>query len=181
MFNDLEKAIYFATIAHQNQKRIKEDIDFIIHPFTVGMMLKDLGLANEYVISGILHDVIEDTSFSYQDIEKEFGKKVATNVLKVSENKNISDWKERKKEFIARLKKEKDDNILILECADKLHNLLSDYNLFKKIGKEIWKYSSVSYEDIKWYYKNIFKIIKERCNNDLIIRYQNILNHYFND
>ncbi len=182
MYNELEKAIHFATIAHSGQKRRNENIDVIFHPYSVGMMLKEINLSNEYVITGILHDIIEDTSYTYDDIKSLFGESIANNVLKVTETNKIKDFKERKKEFINRLENEKDTNILYLECADKLHNLLSDYELFKNIGRKVWDNSPTGYEENKWYYGEILKIIKNKCSeNSLTIRYEKIYNCYFGD
>lgn len=182
MYNDLEKAIYFATKAHKGQKRRNDDIDVIYHPYSVAMMLKDINLDNEYVITGLLHDIIEDSEYTYDDIKETFSETIADNILRVSEDNIIKDWIERKKEFISRLEQEQDINILYLECADKLHNLLSDYELFNKVGKRAWDSSPASYEENKWYYGEILKIINKKCSkNSLTIRYERLYNYYFGD
>ena len=71
----LDYAILFATKAHDGQRRKTDNVDMIFHPFTVGMMLQREGMTDETVIAGILHDVVEDTSYTLQDIETLFGKK----------------------------------------------------------------------------------------------------------
>ncbi len=75
MYNKLENAISFCFSAHEGQKRKHGNISFAIHPITVGMMLKDIGCDEDMVISGILHDVIEDTNYTYENIKSEFGRK----------------------------------------------------------------------------------------------------------
>jgi (p)ppGpp synthase/HD superfamily hydrolase len=142
------------------------------------MMLKNVGIDNEYVISGILHDIIEDTDYTYNDIKNEFGIKIADNVLKVSEDNNIKEWKTRKEKFLNKMESESDINILLLECADKLHNLMSDYNTYQKIGNNI--NSSASLEENKWWYNSLLKIIKRKCNNDLVSRFEKAVNYYYN-
>lgn len=72
----IEYAIYYATKAHKGQKRKMEDVDMIFHPFTVGMILQRNGQDEEVVAAGILHDVVEDTEKTFEDIEKDFGKKL---------------------------------------------------------------------------------------------------------
>ena len=80
----IEYAIYFATKAHVNQKRKIEDINMIFHPFIVGMILQRNNCDEEVVTAGKLHDVVEDTSYTFNDIEKEFEKKVRDCVYDVS-------------------------------------------------------------------------------------------------
>lgn len=164
MYTDLEKAIQFSFVAHANQKRRNKNIEFVIHPVSVGMMVKDAGCSDEYVISAILHDVIEDTSFTYEDIKKEFGEKIANDVLLLSENQDIDDYIERKTDFLNKLKN-CDENILIVECADKLHNLLFDYEIDPSI---IDKHSS----GMKWFYSEIYKIVSSKCSNKLVDRFK---------
>ncbi|MFA5602583.1 MAG: HD domain-containing protein [Bacilli bacterium] len=180
MYTNIERAIHFAFIANKGQKRKNENIDFTFHPISVGMILKEYNFKDEIIITGILHDIIEDTNYSYEDIKKEFGEKIANNVLFISEDKNIKNPLERKKDIIKRLENA-DINILMVECADKLHNLISDYNLFQQIENKIWNRSLLSIDENKWFYKellNIFKSNKEH-NKELVQRYENIVNYYF--
>ena len=66
----IEYAIYYATKAHKGQRRKMEDVDMIFHPFTVGMILQRNGQDEDVVAAGILHDVVEDTEKTFDDIEK---------------------------------------------------------------------------------------------------------------
>lgn len=95
MYSNEEKAIRFVIKAFENKRRIKEDIDMSFHSITVGFMLKNIGCNETIVISGLLHDIIEDTEYDYDYIKKAFGKEIADNVLAVSEDKTILDWKKR--------------------------------------------------------------------------------------
>lgn len=91
----IDYAIYFATKAHTGQKRkTEQDVDMIFHPFTVGMILQRAGAKTECVIAGILHDVVEDTKYTLEDIKEQFGTQVANIVDEVSENKSLP-WKEK--------------------------------------------------------------------------------------
>ncbi len=167
MYNNVERAIHFCFKAHINQKRKNENIDFAIHPITVGMMLKSIDMPEDIVISGILHDVIEDTAYGYEDIKKEFGETIANNVMNLTENQGIKDYIERKKEFLERLKK-CDVNVLNVECADKLHNLLFDYEIDPSI---ISRHS----ENMKWFYREIYNFIYDKCNKELVNRYKSLI------
>ena len=72
----IEKAIYFATYAHKEQIR-KSGEAYIVHPIQVAGILAELKLDPDTIATGFLHDVVEDTGFSIDDIEYEFGKDVA--------------------------------------------------------------------------------------------------------
>lgn len=88
--NLLDYAIYFATRAHTGQKRKTDtNVDMIFHPFTVGMILQSANASTNCVIAGILHDVVEDTKYTMEDIQKEFGTQIAKIVEGVSENKSL--------------------------------------------------------------------------------------------
>lgn len=182
MYSKEEQAIKFVIKAFENQKRIKEDINLSFHSISVGFMLKSIGCSEEVVISGLLHDIIEDTNYDYDYILNNYGKEIADNVLAVSENLDIKDWKERKIEFIDRLYNKK-EKIILVELADKLHNLLSDYNLFKENGKGAMATLKTTYEMNKWYYLKMGKLFNERIkqDNELLKRYNNICEIYFKD
>lgn len=180
MYTKEEKAIKFVIKAFECKKRIKEDINLSVHSITVGYMLKDIGCEEDVIISGFLHDIIEDTEYTYDYIEDNFGRSIADNILKVSEDKTINDWKERKKEFISRIKDSSED-IILLELADKLHNLISDYPLWEKSGFTALSTLNVTYDMNKWYYIEMAKIFNEKLdkNNKLLIRYNAICKVYF--
>jgi len=121
MYSNEEKAIKFVIKAFEGQKRIKEDIDMSFHSISVGFMLKSIGCSEEIVVSGFLHDIIEDTSYDYEYIKDNFGKKIADNVLILSEDITIKDFYKRKEVFIEKILQSNED-ILLIELADKLHN-----------------------------------------------------------
>lgn len=176
----IDYAIYFATKAHTGQKRkTEQDVDMIFHPFTVGMILQRAGANTECVIAGILHDVVEDTKYTLEDIKEQFGTQIANIVDEVSENKSLP-WKERKIEAINKIKTASMDGKLV-ECADKISNLESLYNLYQEEGKEVWKSFNKPKEEQKWYYTNMFQAVLMNTTeeNMLFDRYKRILNKVF--
>lgn len=176
----IDYAIYFATKAHTGQKRkTEQDVDMIFHPFTVGMTLQRAGANNECVIAGILHDVVEDTKYTLEDIKEQFGTQIANIVDEVSENKSLP-WKERKIEAINKIKTASIDGKLV-ECADKISNLESLYNLYQEEGEEVWKSFNKPKEEQKWYYTNMYQAVLMNTTekNILFDRYKRILNKVF--
>ena len=131
----IEYAIYYATKAHTGQKRKQENIDMIFHPFTVGMILQRNGYDEDIVTAGILHDVVEDTNHTFEDIEKEFGKKVREYVYDASEPDKTLPWKERKIHTIEHIKNAPLGSKLIVAC-DKISNLEDALSNIKKYGED---------------------------------------------
>ena len=176
----IDYAIYFATRAHNGQKRKSDtDVDMIFHPYTVAMMIQRTGGSDEAVIAGLLHDVVEDTPYNLDDIRNEFGEKVASIVNEVSEKKELP-WEERKQEAIDRIKSATIDGKLV-ECADKVSNLETMYNLYEEIGDELWKSFKRPKDKQKWYYTEMYKAVIENTTEDNILfeRYKKILEKLF--
>ena len=122
----LTKAYKFALNAHKNQKRDSGD-PYLVHPVAVADILTDLKLDSATITTGLLHDTIEDTNVTYQNVVSEFGKEVADlvdGVTKISEleGKIIENSKaENIRKLI--LATSKDIRVLIVKLADRLHNM----------------------------------------------------------
>ena len=132
----LTKAYEFALKAHEKQKR-DEGSPYIIHPIAVANILTELKLDSATIATGLLHDTIEDTQATYQNIKEQFGKEVADlvdGVTKISEfeNQAISNSKaENFRKLI--LATSKDIRVLLVKLADRLHNMRT---IKFKIGEE---------------------------------------------
>ena len=175
----LDYSILFATKAHDLQRRKTDNVLMIFHPFTVGMMLKDSNMSEDCVIAGILHDVVEDTKYILNDIKKEFGDNVAKIVEEVTEDKSLP-WEERKRQAIDKIKTASFEGKMV-ECADKINNLETLYDLLQVKGKEVWKSFNKPFIDQKWYYTKMYEaIIKNIEFNNLCKRYKVILDKVFN-
>ena len=123
----IRKAYEVADRAHEGQMR-KSGEPYIIHPLCVGIILADLEMDKETIAAGILHDVVEDTAMSVEDIEHEFGVDVALLVDGVTKLGQI-DYKVEKVEIQAEnlrkmfLAMAKDIRVIIIKLADRLHNM----------------------------------------------------------
>lgn len=84
--NKISKALFFAKTAHKGQKRKGTNNDYITHPVEVYKLLSHLTTDEHILCSAILHDVIEDTETTYEDIKKEFGSRVSNIVLEVTKD-----------------------------------------------------------------------------------------------
>ena len=149
MYELEEEIIHFVFKAFDGLKRKKEAIDLSFHSIMVGNMLKNIGCDDEIIYIGYLLDIIEDTKYTYDDLLNKYGKKIADSVLNLTENKSITDYVERKKVFLNQLEKVS-NNLLVVEIADKLQNLISDYEQYKIKSKEFIVNEENNYYEIKW-------------------------------
>jgi len=130
----IEKAYAVASKAHEGQKR-KSGEPYIIHPLYVGLILADLELDKETITAGLLHDVVEDTIMTKEEITEQFGSDVALlvdGVTKLEKLKLSGDYKEKtlaqqdmqarnlRKMFLAMAK---DIRVILIKLADRLHNM----------------------------------------------------------
>jgi len=122
----LNKAYNFALEAHQNQKR-DEGVPYIIHPVAVAKILTDLKLDSATITTGLLHDTIEDTKVTYENVKKEFGEEVANlvdGVTKISELETKASTDSKAENFRKLiLATSKDIRVLLVKLADRLHNM----------------------------------------------------------
>lgn len=179
----IQKAIIFATLKHLKQKRKGTEIPYIVHPMEVMQILTDLDCSEKTIIAGILHDTLEDTETTPEEIQKEFGEDVLSLVKLESEDKSKT-WKERKQETINHLKTAMLDVKLIC-FADKLSNLRSIYRDNLDIGDKIWERFNATKEDLHWYYKGIIDVISIQLKKTsllaekYVIEYKELLNCLF--
>ena len=123
----IEKAYRIAKEAHEGQLR-KSGEPYIIHPLWVGIILADLEMDKETIVAGMLHDTVEDTVMTEEDVEREFGPEVALLVngvtklgqLSYSQDKLEVQAENLRKMFLAMAK---DIRVIIIKLADRLHNM----------------------------------------------------------
>ena len=122
----IEAAYELAKKAHEGQVRSSGD-QYISHPIAVAVILVGLGMDSDTIIGALLHDVVEDTSVTLEDIEKQFGADVAELVDGVTKLANIpySSRAEQQAENVRKmlLAMAKDVRVVIIKLADRLHNM----------------------------------------------------------
>ena len=122
----INKAVDYASTKHQAQKR-KDGSPYIIHPLAVAQIVAEMGLDCDAVLGALLHDCIEDTDASHEDIERIFGSTVAELVEGVTKltRANFSTSEQAQMENLRKMfmAMSKDIRVVLIKIADRLHNM----------------------------------------------------------
>ena len=176
----INEGFIFANEGHKNQKR-KSGEPYITHPLQVAIYLSEINLDIETIIAALLHDLIEDTDITYEDIMSKFGKEVANIVDGVTKLDKIkyNTTEEAKADAIRKMviAMSKDIRVLILKLADRLHNIktIEFHNEWKqeKIASEtLYVYAPLAHrlglQSIKHDLEDIsFKILFNKQNSEI--------------
>ena len=136
------------------------NIAYIIHPVEVAEIIATMTAKIDVICAGLLHDVVEDTPYTIEDIQKEFGPKVAILVSHESENKRpelpaSETWKIRKQEFLNMLPLFPEDAQIVV-LADKLSNMRALAREYSVNGDGVFgKFNQKDKKEHAWYYRSI--------------------------
>lgn len=163
----VSEAMEFAIEAHDGMRRKKQDIPFILHPMEVASIVSSLTNNQEVIAAAVLHDVVEDTPVTKEQIAERFGDRVAELVSAETENKRRDlppeqTWRIRKEEAINYLKNTKDLEAKMLFLGDKLSNMRSFYMQWMKEGEAMWVgFHEKDPKQHAWYYHEVAEATRE--------------------
>lgn len=167
------RALAFAAERHgaAGQPRKGTTFPYVVHVIRVAEILDRFGYSEDVVVAGFLHDTVEDTDTTYDEIEAEFGERVAALVRKASEPDKSLDWETRKQHTIDRLRAENDSGALALVAADKLDNVLAVKDTLRSRGeKRTWVMFNAPREKQHWYYRTVVDVLLGREPTNLLFR-----------
>jgi len=177
----VERAYQYAANAHNGQYRISGD-QYISHPLGVAKILADLQLDVITISAAILHDVVEDTSVTLEDIEKEFGKEIAMLVDGVTKLSRI-EYKSKEEQQLENYRKmflamAKDIRVVLIKLADRLHNMRTLKYMPTAKQREIAQETleifaplahRLGISSIKWELEDLsFRFLDPECYYDLV-------------
>ena len=173
----LDKAIKFATEAHEGQLRKSTSIPYILHPMEAAAIVGTMTTDDEIIAGAVLHDVVEDTDTTVEQVRELFGGRVADFVASESEDKREhlsaqSTWKIRKQETLDHLKTAPIE-VKMITLGDKLSNIRAINRDYNTIGDELWqRFNQKDKNEHYWYYQSIadcltelkdYQVYKEYC------------------
>ena len=181
----ITEAIEFAAKVHDGMRRKKSNTPYILHPLEaaviVGMMTDD----QEVIAAAVLHDVVEDTSVTIEEIEEKFGKRIRDLVESETENKRpdippSETWRIRKEESLKVLQEANDIGVLMIWLGDKLANMRSIYHEFQIKGMSMWeKFNQKDVNEHAWYYYSIAKLTERLSHTSAWKEYRSLLELVF--
>ena len=167
MISRYTRALWLATEAHEGQFRKGTPIPYITHPVAVAGLIAKYSGDEDQQIAGLLHDVLEDAGPEWEPLVAAFGPRVlsivhaCTDGVPDLETGKKAPWKERKESYLAHLRDEPDEALLVSAC-DKLHNLESILLDLTEIGPLVFTRFSADQKQVLWYYASLIEVFEEK-------------------
>lgn len=174
--NLIEKAARIAAAAHSQQKRKVDDSPYVVHPFMVAMKLAGYGFSDKVIAAALVHDVLEDTSFSAEELRRQLGDEVWDIIKIVAEDKKNADlaWEERKQGYIEAVRAGSEESKAV-SLADKIHNLENLLANYEKFGPGIWEKFNRGKKEKLWFEEEMLKVFKETWRHPMISEYEELI------
>jgi len=156
------RAIQFAAKAHAGHYRKVTRIPYINHPLAVARIITEFGFEEEpLAVAAVLHDTVEDSATTVNQLRNQFGCEIASLVDAVSVERRCESWRERKAKLLRYLEAARLE-VLILSCADKLDNLRSLRSDLQRLGHTVWDAFNAERNDQFWYYSSLSVLYQRR-------------------
>jgi myo-inositol-1(or 4)-monophosphatase len=158
----LDRAIVFAVKAHAGTERRGKGFPYIIHPMEAVEIVATITPDQEILAAAALHDTVEDTNVTIDDIRREFGDRIASLVQIESVADDEGTWHERKKKAIDMIANAPLD-AKIVAMGDKLSNLRTISTDYRQIGDTLWQRFKApnGKEDVAWYYHQLAEALSD--------------------
>ena len=176
----VSEAIAFAVKAHDGMRRKKSDLPYILHPMEAAVIVGTMTDDQNVIAAAALHDVVEDTGVTIEEIEEKFGKRVKELVAAETEDKRAElppadTWRIRKEESLAELKNTGDIAVLMVWLGDKLANMRSIYRDWKVEGDAMWqRFNQKNVAEQAWYYRSIIDLTERLSHTSAWLEYKTL-------
>lgn len=169
----IEKAARISVLAHEGNTRKADGLPYIIHPFMVALKLVKYNFPETVIAAALVHDVLEETDYSPEQLKAELGEKVFEIVRDVTNDKSLS-WEEKKKKYVESVRNGS-EGAKAIAVADKIHNLESLLIAHAEQGPKLWKKFNRGKEQKLWFENEVLKMLKETWQHPLIEEYEQLL------
>lgn len=180
----IEQALKAATILHKDQVRKgAAPIPYVSHLFATALIATDYTHDEDVLITALLHDTLEDTDYTAEELEDDFGGKVREMVESLTEPKTNNgtpySWKEKKLQY-AKLLRKASQEALIVAAADKIHNMRSIVEEYFDDHVRFMADFRGNLDDRLMVYQDISNAINRSLKNDIIQEFNHVFEEYKN-
>ncbi|MBQ1885765.1 MAG: HD domain-containing protein [Bacteroidales bacterium] len=180
----LDKAVVFAVRAHSGTERRGKGFPYIVHPLEAVEIVSTMTSDQQLLAAAVLHDTVEDTCVTLEQIRDEFGDLVAS-IVEAESDKNANglsakdSWHDRKKGAIDRLAKASRE-AKIVALGDKLSNMRAIARDYSVMGDELWKIFHVTdKKDHEWHYRGLADSLRELEDTFAFKEFETLINQVF--
>lgn len=180
----VDKAIIYAVNAHKGVPRRGRDFPYIVHPLEALTIVATMTSEPELLAAAVLHDVVEDTDFTVEDIRAEFGDRVAELVDAETEKHDQSrsreeSWLDRKKAALEDLRRAGRD-VKIVALGDKLSNMRAIARDYAAKGEALWNIFHVKDpKEHEWHYRGLADSLRELQDTVAFQEFESLINQVF--
>ena len=180
----LDRAIVFAVRAHAGTERRGKGFPYIVHPMEAMEIVATMTPDQELLVAAALHDTVEDTDVTVEQIRAEFGERIASLVAAESDAfvEGVSDedsWHDRKKAAIERLAKAPHD-AKIVALGDKLSNMRAIARDYAVQGNALWNlFHAKDPKDHAWHYRGLADSLRELQDTFAFREFEDLINQVF--
>ncbi len=186
----LDRAVVFAVRAHAGTERKGKGVPYIVHPMEAVEIVATMTSDQELLAAAVLHDTVEDTDVTVEQIRLEFGERVAALVASESDNvvegmnedkvvHSSSNWKERKRVAIERLAHASHD-AKIVALGDKLSNMRAIARDYAQQGDAVWNVFRIhDRKEHEWHYRGLVESLRELQGTFAYKEFEELVNQVF--
>lgn len=180
----LDEAIIYAVNAHKGAERRGKGFPYIVHPMEAVAIVATMTADQELLAAAALHDTVEDTDVTVEDIEAKFGKRIAALVAAESDEyiEGVSEedsWHYRKQAAIDRIAGAAPD-IKIVAMGDKLSNMRAIARDYDEIGDELWqRFHTTDPKDHEWHYRGLAASLSDLSDTVAYKEFAALIDHVF--
>ncbi len=182
----VDKAIIYATNAHRGTERRGKGFPYIVHPLEAMAIVATITNNPDLLAAAALHDTVEDTDVTLDDLRKEFGDHVASLVADETDVQHLPDgtkltWKERKLRDMNNLR-ESSWEVKVVAIGDKLSNMRAIARDYRQKGDEVWKMFHVKDKAVHaWRYKGLRDALVELKDTTAFKEFDRLVREVFGD
>lgn len=165
----IERAMALAVRAHEGQMRKEGPMPYIVHPVSVALILARYGFSDTVIAAALVHDVIEDTDVTNEELRRVLGDNVADLVAPVTHDDTLP-WEEKKKAYIEKVRTAS-EGAKAISLADKIANAESLIAAHEAQGAAVWKHFNAGREKKLWFEHAMHDMFRESWKHPLVSEY----------